>query len=115
MLASEDPFAVARPPDDFKLYETRDGRFSERLAPCFVKGRGRDPATGFRVLDRHTDRNGVAHGGAWADGRADALKAGRRNLFVRAELAVDGVLAFTAEGVWKRIQLRPQRAPERNP
>ena len=48
-------------------------------------------------------------------GRADVLRAGRRNLFVRAELAVDGVLAVTAEGVWKHIQLRPQRAPERNP
>ena len=85
MPATEDPFTVARPPGGFKLYETRDERFSERLLPYFVKG------------------------------RADVLRAGRRNLFVRAELAVDGVLAVTAEGVWKRIQLRPQRAPERNP
>ena len=85
MPATEDPFTVARPPGGFNLYETRDERFSERLSPYFAKG------------------------------RADVLRAGRRNLFVRAELAVDGVLAFTAEGVWKRIQLRPQRAPERNP
>lgn len=149
MAAACDPFTIARPPDGFKLYQTRDGRFSERLGPYFVRGRGLGLVMGFRVLDRHANSNGVAHGGAlmafadtlcgniaaraadyvsatmtlnssflrpvpvgaWVDGRAEAVKTGGRSVFLRAELAVDGVPAFTADGIWQRIEPRPRGAP----
>ena len=152
-MAGDDPFALARPPGGFRLYEARDGRFSARLGPYFIKGRGSELAMGFRVLDRHTNRNGVAHGGAlmafadtlcgniaaraadyatataalnchflrpatagaWVEGRAEALKTGRRAVFLRAELAVDGALAFTAEGIWQRIEPRPRAATGEKP
>ena len=131
----------ARPPEGFKLYETRDGRFSERVGPYFLKGRGTDLVMGFRVLEHHANRNGVAHGGAlmafadtllgnvaaraadyiaatatlntsflrpaqvgaWVEGHAEVLKAGKRAIFVRCALTADGELAFTAEGIWQRI------------
>ena len=145
---SEDPFALANPPDGFKPYEARDGRFSARLGPYFIEGRGVGLVMGFRVLERHTNRNGVAHGGAlmafadtlcgniaaravdyttatvslhasflrpapvgaWVEGRARALRTGRRNVFLRADLTAGGMLAFTAEGVWQRIDPRPRGA-----
>lgn len=140
-----DPFALARPPGGFKLYDARDGRFSAALGPYFVKGRGTELTMGLRILDWRANRNGVAHGGAlmafadtlcgniaarasdypsatvslhssflrpvplgaWVEGRARALRAGRRCIFMRAELTADGALAFTAEGVWQRIDPRP--------
>ncbi len=145
-MTADDSFTIARPPDGFKLYEARDGRFSERLGPYFVKGRGTGLAMGFRVLDHHTNRNGVAHGGAlmafadtlcgnvaaraadyasatvslngsflrpvpagaWVDGAAHVLRVGRRSVFLRAELAANGVLSFTAEGIWQRMDPRPR-------
>lgn len=146
MPTAADPFALARPPGGFKLYQARDGRFSERLGPYFVKGRGTELTMGLRILDRHANRNGVAHGGAlmafadtlcgniaaraadyvsatvslhsnflrsvplgaWVEGRARALRTGKRCIFMRAELAADGALAFTADGVWQRIDPRPR-------
>ncbi len=146
----DDPFTIARPPHGFKLYEARDGRFSERIGPYFVTGRQLDLIMGFRVLERHANRNGVAHGGAlmaftdtlcgniaaraadsisatvslntqfmrpvrvgaWVEGRARALKAGKRTIFLRAELTADGVLAVTADGIWQRIRPRTNAAPE---
>jgi len=41
--------------------------------------------------------------GSWVEGRAEALKTGKRAVFLRAELTCDGELALTAEGLWQRI------------
>lgn len=148
-MFDEDLLAHARAPDGFKLYETRDGLFSNRTGPYFIKGRFPDAVMGVRILDRHCNLNMVAHGGllmsfmdtligrtaaaaaqhlcatasltchflkpvpvgAWVEGRAQALKTGKRAVFLRGELICDGELAFTAEGLWQRINVPGRTYP----
>ena len=58
-----DPLIVGRPPAGFKVYETRDGLFSSRTGPYFIKGRHPDTVLGVRILDHHCNVFGIAHGG----------------------------------------------------
>ena len=46
-----------------KVYESRDGMFSDRIGPYFIKGRYPDVIMGIRILDHHSNLNGVSHGG----------------------------------------------------
>jgi len=130
-----------RPPPGFKDYETRDGMYSSRIGPYFIKGRYPDAVLGVRIGEQHCNLNRVAHGGllmsfcdtvlgraaaaatqatcvtasltshfirpvpiaSWVEGRAEVLKAGKRAVFLRADLTVDGEIVFSAEGLWQRI------------
>ena len=53
----------ANAPDDFKLYESRDGMFSDIIGPYFIKGRYPNVTMGIRILEHHSNYNGVSHGG----------------------------------------------------
>ena len=53
----------ANAPQNFKLYESRDGMFSDRIGPYFIKGRYPDIILGIRIFEHHSNVNGVAHGG----------------------------------------------------
>ena len=53
----------ANAPDDFKLYESRDGMFSDRIGPYFIKGKYPNVTMGIRILEHHSNYNGVSHGG----------------------------------------------------
>ena len=53
----------ANAPNDFKVYETRDGKFSSRIGPYFLKGKKPNVTFGIRIMQHHTNLNGVAHGG----------------------------------------------------
>ena len=58
-----DALILGRPPTGFKVYETRDGLFSSRTGPYFIKGRHPDTVLGVRILDHHCNVFGIAHGG----------------------------------------------------
>lgn len=47
---------------------------------------------------------------AWLEGRAVVLKTGKRAVFLRAELSVEGEIAFSAEGLWQRINPKQEKA-----
>ncbi len=61
--AASELIARADAPEDFKIYETRDGLFSNRTGPYFIKGRFPDAVMGVRILEHHCNLNKVAHGG----------------------------------------------------
>jgi uncharacterized protein (TIGR00369 family) len=52
-------------PEGFVL-DARHGRFSLHNGPYYVQGEGADLVHGLRVLDRHLNGAGVAHGGMLA-------------------------------------------------
>ena len=62
-MYKEEYIKVADAPEDFKVYESRDGMFSDRIGPYFIKGRYPDVIMGIRILDHHSNLNGVSHGG----------------------------------------------------
>lgn len=148
-MPATDLIAHADAPEGFKLYETRDGLFSNRTGPYFIKGRFPDAVMGVRILEHHCNLNRVAHGGllmsfmdtvigraaaasaqhlcatasltshflravpigSWVEGRAKVLKTGKRAVFLRGDLTCDGELAFTAEGLWQRINVPGREYP----
>ena len=80
-MYKEEYISKANAPKDFKLYESRDGMFTDRIGPYFIKGRFPEAVLGLRIFDHHSNLNGVAHGGllmAFVDtiGGYTAAKAG---------------------------------------
>ena len=62
-MYTEEYIDHANAPKNFKLYESRDGMFTDRIGPYFIKGRYPDVTMGIRILDHHSNMNGVSHGG----------------------------------------------------
>ncbi len=62
-MFKEEFIQKANAPDGFKVYESRDGMFSDRIGPYFIKGRYPDLIMGVRILEHHSNLNGVSHGG----------------------------------------------------
>ena len=80
-MYKEEFIKKANAPEGFKLYESRDGMFTDRIGPYFIKGRFPDAIIGIRIFEHHSNLNGVAHGGllmAFVDtiGGYTAAKAG---------------------------------------
>lgn len=50
-------------PNDFKLYNPLDGKFSFTIGPYYIKGTYPNIEFGVRILEKHTNVNNVAHGG----------------------------------------------------
>ena len=80
-MYKEEYISKANIPKDFKLYESRDGMFTDRIGPYFIKGRFPKAILGIRIFEHHSNLNGVAHGGllmAFVDtiGGYTAAKAG---------------------------------------
>jgi acyl-coenzyme A thioesterase PaaI-like protein len=146
---TSDALTEGRPPPGFKVYETRDGMFSSRIGPYFIKGRYPDSVLGVRIMAHHCNLYGIAHGGllmafcdtvmgraaaaaseamcatatltshfvqpvalgAWLEGRVTVLKSGKRSVFLRADLTVDGAFVVSAEGLWQRVNLKQTKEP----
>ena len=140
-MYKEEFIKKANAPEGFKLYESRDGMFTDRIGPYFIKGRFPDAIIGIRIFEHHSNLNGVAHGGllmafvdtiggytaakagesasvtanfnanfirpvplgSWSEGKGKALKAGRKAVFIRVELALEEKIVFSAEGIWQKI------------
>ena len=140
-MYKEEFIKKANAPEGFKLYESRDGMFTDRIGPYFIKGRFPDAIIGVRIFEHHSNLNGVAHGGllmafvdtiggytaakagesasvtanfnanfirpvplgSWIEGKGKALKAGRKAVFIRVELALEEKIVFSAEGIWQKI------------
>ena len=62
-MYKEEYIKKANTPSDFKLYESRDGMFTDRIGPYFIRGRYPDITLGIRIFEHHSNLNGVAHGG----------------------------------------------------
>ena len=62
-MYTEEYIDQANAPKKFKLYESRDGMFTDRIGPYFIKGRYPDVTMGIRILEHHSNMNGVSHGG----------------------------------------------------
>ena len=80
-MYKEEYISKANAPKGFKLYESRDGMFTDRIGPYFIKGRFPEAVLGIRIFEHHSNLNAVAHGGllmAFVDtiGGYTAAKAG---------------------------------------
>ena len=62
-MYKEEHIEAANAPEGFKLYDSRDGMFTDRIGPYFIKGSYPDVTMGIRILDHHSNYNGVSHGG----------------------------------------------------
>ena len=54
-MYKEEYIDTANAPKDFKLYESRDGMFTDRIGPYFIKGSYPDVTMGIRILDHHSN------------------------------------------------------------
>ena len=60
-MYKEEYIEKANIPKNFKIYESRDGMFTDRIGPYFIKGRYPEVILGMRIFEHHSNLNGVAH------------------------------------------------------
>jgi len=63
LMYKEEFIDKANVPEGFKMYESRDGMFTDRIGPYFIKCRYPEVTLGMRIFQHHSNLNGVAHGG----------------------------------------------------